>query len=251
MSGEVGVASVTYRYGRVRALVDVSFDLRSGVTALLGRNGAGKSTLCRIIAGVEPADSGSLTRGGSPVRGRRATRAHHRETGWLPQSLSAPGGMTVRQYVSYAAWLKEIPRRRIDGAVGDALHRVDLDQVVSKRLRDLSGGMVRRVGIAQAIVHNPTLLVLDEPSAGLDPEQRDHFHQIVRSLASERVVLMSTHLLEDVEALGDDVVVIDAGAVRFSGPVATLARRASHMPGRDHDASACLREGFLAVVHGR
>jgi ABC-type multidrug transport system ATPase subunit len=247
-SNAVGLDSVTRRYGDVCALAGVSLDLRPGVTALLGRNGAGKSTLCRIIAGVEAADSGSLTRDGLPVVGRKAMRSHHRATGWLPQSFSAPAGMTVRQYVGYAAWLKEVPRSRIAGAVADALECADLQQLGTRRLRQLSGGMLRRVGIAQAIVHDPAFLVLDEPSVGLDPEQRSHFHQIVGDLARDRVVLISTHLLEDVEALARDVVVIDAGSVLFSDTVQMLARRAPAPHCLDDDASDPLREGFLALV---
>jgi ABC-2 type transport system ATP-binding protein len=232
----------------VQALIDVSMELSTGVTALLGRNGAGKSTLCRIIAGIEPPDSGGLTRAGDSVGGgRRAVRSHHRETGWLPQSFNTPGSMTVRQYVGYAAWLKEVPRRGVVEAVESALSRADLSELEHRRLRQLSGGMLKRVGIAQAIVHDPSFLVLDEPTAGLDPEQRRHFHDIVRSLARDRIVLLSTHLLEDVEALAQRVVVLDEGAIKFDDNRAALADAADGL-GPSADATDSLRDGFLAVV---
>jgi ABC-2 type transport system ATP-binding protein len=250
VSDVVGLTAVTRKYGTTKALAGVTLEVTHGVTVLLGRNGAGKSTLCRIIAGVERPDQGMLTRAGRPVEDGPECRSHHRNTGWLPQSFTAPGTMTVRQYVTYAGWLKDIRRQDLPTKVDLALERVDLHDLATRRLGQLSGGMLRRVGIAQAIVHHPSFIVLDEPTVGLDPEQRNHFHEIIAGVADTRSILISTHLLEDVQAVARNVVVLDAGRVLFSGSVDALVRQGQT---RDDDRQVVdpLRAGFLSVVNGR
>lgn len=232
-------------YGKVRALSGVILGLPCGITILLGRNGSGKSTLSRLLAGVEQPDKGHVLRGGRPIDdGPRERRAHLSRTGWLPQSFSALGTMTVRQYVSYAGWLKDLAAADLPAAVDAALAAVELGDLGGRRMGQLSGGMLRRAGIAQAIVNAPDLLVLDEPTAGLDPEQRGTFHELVRRLAVERAVLLSTHLLEDVIAVGDRTVVLDAGQVRFQGTNEQLM----HLGDGGGGAAARLRSGFLALL---
>jgi ABC-2 type transport system ATP-binding protein len=161
---------VTRTYGDVVALDNVTVDLARGVTILLGRNGAGKSTLSRIIAGLEAPGSGALMRHGEVVTGACSVRAHHAATGWLPQSFAAPGGMRVTEYLTYAGWLKGLRRRALAPSVSRAIECTDLSLHADRHIRELSGGMLRRLGIAQAIVHDPDFLVLDEPTVGLDPE---------------------------------------------------------------------------------
>lgn len=148
-----------------------------------------------------------------------ALRQHLRDTGWLPQAPDLPGSWKLRKYLEYAAWLKEVPRGERANRVGDALRAVDLHSRSSDRIRTLSGGMQRRLGLAQAIVANPDFLVLDEPTAGLDPDQRTNFYELMRGLAKNRTVLLSTHLLEDVSELCDRVVVLQGGVVVFAGQV--------------------------------
>jgi ABC-2 type transport system ATP-binding protein len=152
--------------------------------------------------------------------------------------------MTVTQFLEYAAWLKEVPSADISRRVDDALDAADLAGVGRRRLGHLSGGMLRRVGIAQAIVHRPDFLVLDEPTVGLDPEQRAAFHERVPVLGRERTVLVSTHLLEDVTALAERTVILEGGTVAFSGSLEELAAVGD---GGD-DLTERLRSGFLAVV---
>lgn len=210
----------------------------------MGRNGSGKSTLSRLLASVEQPDKGHILRDGRPIDGPEARRAHLGRTGWLPQSFSAHGAMTVRQHVSYAGWLRDLSVGDLPRAVDAALAAADLSELGGRRMGQLSGGMLRRVGIAQAVVNAPDLLVLDEPTVDLDPEQRGTFHQLVHRLAVERAVLLSTHLLEDVLAVGDRTVVLDEGEIRFQGATEQLM----HL-GDDHgEASARLRSGFLALL---
>lgn len=241
-SPKLDVRSVSVRYGRVEALRLVGFTAHAGVTLLLGRNGTGKTSLCRVLAGAQHPHSGALswTAAGAPEAGRRNFL---RATGWLPQIFDAPPAMTVRAYLEYAAWLKEVPRRELAEALDGALVAVDLADRAGHEVSALSGGMLRRLGIAQALVNRPRFLILDEPTVGLDPEQRAHFHQIIRGVATDRVVLLSTHLMEDATELADLVVILDAGTVRYDGSLADL-----EMLGRGADRAERLRQAFLSTI---
>lgn len=231
----VGLVGITQNYGNVLALHDVSLELGPGITVLLGRNGAGKSTLCRTLTGIERPDAGHIRHAGRALVGSQDRRAHHAQTGWLPQHIAAPLSMKVEQYLRYACWLKDVNAKEVEARIVRALARTDLVEHRRRPLRHLSGGMLRRAGIAQAAVHEPSLLVLDEPTVGLDPEQRAWFHHTVRELAKDRIVFISTHLLEDVEAFPGRVVVLNLGEVCFDGSTDDLAARGrrSRLSGTD------------------
>lgn len=241
----VGLTDVSRRYGQIQALTSVSLLLERGTTVLLGRNGAGKSTLSRILSGLDRPTSGEVTRGGALIATPAEWRLHHSITGWLPQTLAVPLSMTVEQYLRYAAWLKNVPKADVDTAIDRSIVQVDLSEQRRRRLGQLSGGMLRRAGIAQAIVHDPRLVVLDEPTVGLDPEQRARFHEIIRELASHRSLLISTHLLEDVEATAQRVIVLEKGRVCFDGTTSQLQDKSSDA---DESNQARLRSGFINVV---
>ncbi|WP_158630726.1 ATP-binding cassette domain-containing protein [Nocardioides daphniae] len=168
----------------------MSCTLQPGVNVLLGRNGAGKSTLCRVLASAEQPTRGLLLTSEGPVTD---LRSHRSRVGWLPQTPPVAAHMRAGDYLHYAAWLKGLARRERQGAVADALERTGLGPRRHSRIGTLSGGMVRRLGIAQAIVHRPQLLVLDEPTVGLDPEQRIQFYATLRgALDDDTVTLLST-----------------------------------------------------------
>lgn len=184
--------------------------MRTGVTCLVGANGAGKSTLFALLAEQTRPSSGRVLRsGGSSL-------------GYLPQDCTFPGFATVRAYLSHVAWLQRIRRRDRAEAVTRAAAAVGLADRIDSRLSSLSGGMQRRVGIAQALVHQPGLLLLDEPTAGLDPIQRVEIRRVLQAIGPNSVVLISTHLVEDVRGLAERVIVIGDGSVRFDGTVAEL-----------------------------
>lgn len=244
-SDAVGLSDVSHHYGPTQALDAINLILEVGSCLLMGRNGAGKSTLSRILAGFETPTHGRVLRGDAPVTSDAEWRHHHAQTGWLPQALSAPTGLSVEQYLRYVAWLKSVPRSSVEASIEEALVRTDLTEHRKKTLKQLSGGTFRRVGIAQAIVHSPTFVVLDEPTVGLDPEQRAYFHEIIRGLSVERHLLISTHLLEDVEALADRVLILDKGRLCFDGSIEALREQGSGIDGSAHDR---LRSGFLSVV---
>jgi ABC-2 type transport system ATP-binding protein len=234
MTHPVALAAVGKRFRATTALYDVTLDLSPGVTGLLGPNGAGKTTLLRIVATALSPDTGSvrvLGRDPADPAGRLAIR---RRLGYLPQDAGAYAGFTAFAFVDYVAVLKEMTERSARHAeVRRVLDAVGLGDRAHQRIRALSGGMRRRVGLAQALLGRPDLLVLDEPTAGLDPEQRLRFREVLAGLPADTTVLLSTHLTEDVAALCPRVVVLDAGRVLFQGETAALAALAD---GRVWDA---------------
>ncbi|MBM2619650.1 ABC transporter ATP-binding protein [Actinoplanes sp. LDG1-06] len=210
--------------GRHLAVDGLDLRLGVGVHGLLGPNGAGKTTLMRALSTVERPSGGRLRLLGEDVTNGRALRPLRSRLGYLPQHFGFYPRFTVREYVEYVAWLREMPRADIPEAVQRAVERVGLTDRADSRLKALSGGMLRRVGIAQAIVNGPAVLLLDEPTVGLDPEQRVEFRTLLRELGQDSCVLVSTHLVEDVVAACSDVVLVDKGRLVWQGVPADLTR---------------------------
>jgi ABC-type multidrug transport system ATPase subunit len=173
--------------------------------------------LIRALATVLPISQGDLQLLGRPVRKGNDLREIRRELGYLPQQFGFYPRFTVREFVQYLAWLKEMPDREIPAAVQRAIDRVGLSDQADTKLRALSGGMLRRAGIAQAIVHEPRFLLLDEPTVGLDPAQRVGFRDLLREIGLDSCVLVSTHLVEDVSAACATVVIMAAGREVWHG----------------------------------
>jgi ABC-2 type transport system ATP-binding protein len=220
----VRASELTLRYGRTLALDGVAFTLRDGVTGLLGPNGAGKTTLLRIIATALAPDSGQLTVLGADPRTGSGRLAVRRRLGYLPQDPGFHPGFTAFEFVDYVAILKELTDRRArHQEVRRVLAAVGMERQAGKRIRALSGGMRQRVALAAALVGDPDLLILDEPTVGLDPEQRMRFREVIAELGERRTVLLSTHQTEEVMALCQRVIVLDRGSVRFEGQPGELA----------------------------
>ncbi len=213
----VEITDLTRRFGRTQAVAGVSLSTGPGVFGLLGPNGAGKSSLLRMMATVIPKSSGSLRLLGRDPGGYGPRREIRRKLGYLPQSMGYYPGFTVTEFVEYFALLKEVPPGRVRAAVDSAVSLVDLGGQAKAKLRTLSGGMLRRAGIAQAIVNEPQLLLLDEPTAGLDPEQRVAFRALLRDLGRTATVVVSTHLVEDIGAACSEVALMDQGKIVFHG----------------------------------
>ncbi|MGY1771659.1 ABC transporter ATP-binding protein [Blastococcus sp. SYSU D00813] len=236
MTLPVTLAGVGKRYRGTTALQDVTLDLSPGVTGLLGPNGAGKTTLLRIVATALSPSAGTVRVLGHDPADPAGRLAIRRRLGYLPQDSGAYTGFTAFAFVDYVAVLKEMTDKAARHAeVRRVLDAVGLGDRAHQRIRALSGGMRRRVGLAQALLGRPDLLVLDEPTVGLDPEQRLRFREVLAGLPSDATVLLSTHLTEDVAALCPRVVVLDAGRVLFEGTTAELAGLAE---GRVWDADA-------------
>jgi ABC-type multidrug transport system ATPase subunit len=231
-------------FGRNKAVDGVSLELGPGVFGLLGPNGAGKTSLLRVLATVLPPTSGEICLLDRDPRRPAARREIRRRLGYLPQNLGYYPYFTVVEFVEYFALLKEMPSSAVPKAVAEAVERVDLGAKAKAKLRTLSGGMLRRVGIAQAIVNDPDLLLLDEPTAGLDPEQRVQFRALLRSLGESVTVIVSTHLVEDVGAACSEVALMSAGKIVFRGtPEELTARGEGHGVG-----DTPLERGYSAVL---
>jgi ABC-2 type transport system ATP-binding protein len=224
----IDVDRVFKSYGRTQALDGVSFELEKGVSGLLGPNGAGKTTLLRMLATVLAPDRGHLAVLGWNPQDAEGRLEIRRRLGYFPQEPGYHMNFTAFEFVDYLAILKEmVDRNRRHDEVRRVLEAVGLGDVASKKLKALSGGMRRRVILAQALLGNPDVLVLDEPTVGLDPVQRLRFREILSRLAETQTILLSTHMTEDVAAVCTRVVVLNEGQVQFNGDITQLAGMAT------------------------
>lgn len=210
---------VSYSYGRSRKVLSgITLDFHHGLTALLGENGAGKSTLLKILASETRQTSGEIYFSGEELQ-RSNLREYRKAIGWVPQGEVIQPRETPREFASKIAWLRGVERGKIPAAVDNALAEVDLMPHADKRSTELSGGMRRRAGIAAGIVHFPKYLILDEPTAGLDPMLREKHTMLLRKLASKGVhVIFSTHLSVDAEE-SDTLLVLSQGKIAYRGSV--------------------------------
>ncbi len=208
---QIALEGIEVGYGRRRVLRDLTWTVRPGVTGLLGENGAGKTTLLSVLVGLRRPRAGTVSVAG--VDGRAA------RFGFVPQTFSVPPEVRVVEAVSYAAWVNGVDRRDGAGAALRALEAVDLAELARERVRVLSGGQRQRLGVAAGLAHDPDVLVLDEPTVGLDPTQRVRVREVVASLGASRTVLLSTHVLEDVHHLCHRVGLLAGGRIAFDGTV--------------------------------
>ena len=231
----LAVRSLAKRFGDVVALQDVSFEVARGeIVGFLGPNGAGKTTTLRILSTYLTPDAGTATVGGHDSA--REPMAVRRKLGYLPEHPPLYLDHTVREYLRFCAALRGVPRRRRAGAVDAAVARCGLTEVRDRLLGNLSKGFRQRVGLAQALVHGPEVLILDEPTVGLDPQQIREIRELIRALAGEHTVLLSTHILPEVAAVCGRVVIVHRGRVVADAPVTELTGAGS------------LEEAFLRVT---
>lgn len=225
---------------------DLSVSFGVGVTAILGPNGAGKTTFLEGLLEPGRAQRGTIRLDGDVVPDQVSQSVFASQIGYMPQDWNFFAGFTVQQTVEYGAWLKGIRSRDLTKAAAAAVSRVDLAERSQSKVRTLSGGMRQRVGLAEALVANPRVLLLDEPTVGLDPAQRTLFRNSIRDGASDRAVVLSTHLTDDVEAIADRVIVINDGEVEFDGTPAQLAAEAA--ADGTEGAATSLEAGYLTVI---
>jgi len=219
----LSIESVSKHYrGDVRALTDFTLEVGPGVLGLLGPNGAGKSTLMRIVATVTRATRGHVTWDGVDVA--HAPDTIRRVLGYLPQDFGVYPNLTAREFLEYLAAAKGLPTRSARARIDELLQLVNLVEAGGRRLGDFSGGMRQRVGIAQALLNDPRLLIVDEPTGGLDPEERVRFRNLLAELSGERIVILSTHIVSDVEASATRIALIASGhLIENTTPEALLA----------------------------
>lgn len=221
---ELTLDQVTKRYGEKAAVNRVSCTLNQGVYGLLGANGSGKTTLLRVICGILEATEGRVCYGGSPIRELGAE--YRRILGYLPQEFGYYPEFTARRFLLYLAALKAMPRQEAEARVEELLETVELVREAKRKIKTFSGGMVRRLGIAQALLNQPEVLILDEPTAGLDPGERIRFRNIISSLSKERIIILSTHIVSDVEFIADKILMMKGGELLATGDISQMLEMA-------------------------
>lgn len=215
-------------HGGVHALQNVDLTIPNGMFGLLGPNGAGKTTLMRILAGILRPTSGTLQIGQYSSNTERGRIEVKRILGYLPQDLGMYPDLSAREFLDYIGILKGMDnRKRRLQRVEELLEMVALSTVAKRKLKTFSGGMKRRVGIAQALLNDPKLLIVDEPTAGLDPEERIRFRNLLSDLGGDRTVLLSTHIVEDIAQTCRNLAVMKSGHVIFTGTIAQMLQEAN------------------------
>lgn len=203
---------VTKRFGENAVIEDASLDCGHGVTGLIAPNGAGKTTLIKMLATLQTPSEGRIILDGEDIYG--LGEAYRARVGYLPQQVGVYPSYTPRRFLRYVAALQRVPRHVADPRIGKLLDLVGLADVADTRMRTFSGGMIQRVGIAQALIADPDILLFDEPTAGLDPRERVRFRSIIHGLAATRTVILSTHIVSDVETIAGQIVLIQDGRVK-------------------------------------
>lgn len=202
----LSVNGVTKKFGDFTVLDNITLDFENGVYGLLAPNGAGKTTLIKMMMTLLFPTQGSILWNGVDIR---TLDADYRDIlGYLPQNFGYYKSYTPRQYLNYLATLKAVPKEQTKERIETLLAMVGLSDVAGKKMRKFSGGMLQRVGIAQAMLNDPKLLVLDEPTAGLDPKERVRFRNIIHSLANDRIVILSTHIVSDIETIANKIIML-------------------------------------------
>ncbi|EFH83327.1 ABC transporter ATP-binding protein [Ktedonobacter racemifer] len=222
---ELTIERLSKRYGQHWALRELSLHCEPGLLGLVGPNGAGKTSLMRMIATLLEPTEGSIRWNGQDIRAHG--EALRRVLGYLPQDFGIYPEFTGRQFLRYLGAMKGLPRSLVNRRVDEVLEIVNLEQEADRKLPTYSGGMKQRIGIAQALLNDPELLIVDEPTAGLDPAERVRFRTLLASLTSNRIILLSTHIISDVEAVANRLLIVQEGRVLAdTTPLALLAHTA-------------------------
>lgn len=221
---ELSIDRLTKHYGSKIAVDCVSADLKPGVYGLLGANGAGKTTLMRMLCGILETTSGEVMYDGKNIVDMGAE--YRNVLGYLPQDFGYYPNYTAIDFLMYMSALKGIPKDIARKRAKKLLELVDLSHVANKKIKTFSGGMKQRIGIAQALLNNPQVLILDEPTAGLDPKERVRFRNLLAEYAGDKIVILSTHIVSDIEAIADQVLVMKKGSFVLQGTVAELVEKA-------------------------
>ncbi len=237
---DIKIENLSKSYGFQKAVDNISFEVKTGeILGFLGPNGAGKTTTMKMITSYIEMDSGEVLIGGKPVRSGE-TKKH---IGYLPEHNPLYTDMPVIDYLEFCAALQSVPRPRIPQRIREMVRVCGLDVEKHKRIRELSKGYRQRVGLAQAMIHDPDILILDEPTTGLDPNQIVEIRELIRKLGKEKTVILSTHILPEVEATCDRILIINQGRIVADGTADTLRKQAQgqqvlrvRIAGSDSDA---------------
>lgn len=210
----LAVSNLSKSFKKKSVLKEINFTFENKVYGLLGPNGAGKTTLMRCMTNLYDCSSGQVTYGGTAVE---KNKEYFRQMGYLPQKFGVFHDLSVRDIMRYFAYQKGMKKNEMDAAIEKSLKTINLYECITQRADTLSGGMLRRLGIAQAILNDPKVVILDEPTTGLDPEERMRFKNIISQIKKDRTIIISTHIVEDIEAVCDEIIIIGGGEILASG----------------------------------
>lgn len=222
---EIIINNLSKRYGKKEVLKNISLTIPEGMYGLLGRNGAGKTSFMRILATLSIPTNGDIQMNGVSIKETTKVREM---IGYLPQDFSIYKNMTVFGALDYLGLLSNLPNKIRKERIYTLLEQVHLKDNAKTKVKALSGGMKRRLGIAQALLHNPQILIVDEPTAGLDPEERIRFRNLLSDFSDGRIVILSTHIASDIESTCQNVAVLNKGNILFHGSTETLRKQADH-----------------------
>lgn len=243
---QLSIRDVSFCYPRAAgpALDHVDATFRSRSIAVLGPNGAGKTTLFRLLTGISVPTTGEVEFGDLRLGERGGREQLKRLVGVMPQHLRMFGGYRCGDFLRYVCWLRQVPAGRVETSVSEALQVVNLSSYADRKIKTLSGGMRQRLGLAQAFVADPKLVVLDEPTVGLDPAQRVDFREYLTALKNRCTVVFATHLVDDVVAVADDLLILSQGRRLYAGPLRDLVEESVDEP----LTGSKLEAAYLAIV---
>ena len=244
---EIVINNLSKNYGKWAALEKVSLTIPSGMYGLLGRNGAGKTSLMRILATLSVPSGGEISMNGIPIK---ETEKIREIVGYLPQDFSFYRNMSVYDAMDYLGLLSDIPDKIRKERISALLEQVNLKADMKTKIKALSGGMKRRFGIAQALLHNPQILIVDEPTAGLDPEERIRFRNLLSEFAEDRIVILSTHISSDLESSCENIGVLDKGRIIWNGSTEELVKQAEgrvYLISTAKKQDKCIKEKYIVL----
>ncbi|MBW6411648.1 ATP-binding cassette domain-containing protein [Clostridium weizhouense] len=220
MENNLSISNVNFSYGNKKILNNISCNCNNGITALLGNNGAGKTTLMKIITGLKKPKSGKIELNGKDLL--YAQNIGLNEIGYLPQNFDIYPNVLGYDFLSYVCDIKNIDKHKKEKILEEVIYKFNLNEVIKRPVSKYSGGYKRRLGIAQAVLGDSKLIIIDEPTVGLDPEQRLEFRHYLSEIGHDRITLISTHIIEDAELYSDNVLVINNGSIKFNGSVSDI-----------------------------
>lgn len=237
--------NLTKNYGKFCALDSVSQTFKPGIYGLLGPNGAGKSTMMNMIAGVLAPTSGEITLDGRSIISMG--KDYRKIFGFMPQVTGYYSNFTARKFLQYIAALKGIKgKKEADARISEMLDMVNLTEVENKRVGGFSGGMKQRLGIAQALLNDPSIVIFDEPTAGLDPKERIRFKNLISEMSKDKIIILATHIVSDVESIADNILVLNKGRIAQSG---TVTECLDEVRGRVYIVPVC--ESEIPMISGK
>lgn len=239
----ISVKNLTKIFNQFVAVNNLSFDIKPGdIVGFLGPNGAGKSTTMKMLTGFLAPTDGTIEIDGMDIN--KQSKAIQKKIGYLPEGAPAYGDMTVFQFLHFIADVRELKGEEKKARIADVIQKVELQSVLNRTIDNLSKGFKRRVGLAQAIIHDPQILILDEPTDGLDPNQKHQVRQLIQTLSHDKIVIISTHILEEVTAVCNRVMIISDGTLRFDDTPVALQQRSRYFQ------AVSLRLSYAADISG-